>query len=148
MVREPVYAAAPARVHVPRAATASASAPAKPSASAAASASASAAASVTGSVTDAAPSSVPAAASARAPAAAYGEASARPSDGNGSLAQSRPAERAKTKSKATGGTATAKPDLYRRTPDVGTPEWEAQQAEEARQQKHLDGAIKSICRGC
>ena len=37
---------------------------------------------------------------------------------------------------------------HRPSPDVGTPEWEALQAEEARQQKRLDGVLKSICRGC
>lgn len=37
---------------------------------------------------------------------------------------------------------------HRPSPDVGTPEWDAQQAEEARQQKRLDEALKSICRGC
>jgi hypothetical protein len=135
MVREPAFAAAPARATASAPVARAAAASTSRTAAAPASAPATASASATGSISDSAPSS------------AYGEASVRPSD-QGQVAQRRAPARAKTK--ATTGAAKAAPrsDQYRRTPDVGTPEWEAQQAEEARQQKHLDNAIKSICRGC
>jgi hypothetical protein len=37
---------------------------------------------------------------------------------------------------------------HRPTPVVGTPAWQTEQAEEQREQRRLDEALKSICRGC
>jgi hypothetical protein len=80
-------------------------------------------------------------------ASAYGEAVG--TSGERQAERVRPDKRAKTKAGGGGAKAKSTSDSqHRPTPDVGTPEWEAQKAEEARQQKQLDNALKSICRGC
>ncbi len=38
--------------------------------------------------------------------------------------------------------------LYPTTPDVGSPEWKREKAEDARKEKQVEKAIQGICKGC